>query len=338
MGPYRYAVYGLTLECNVPLPVPGLRGAPMGSSDVVVDWAGVDSSGQPPAPGSLTIVEETGGWLAVSAAPGHGEGWTRLRFGYAGHYVQFDVEPDGTRVVVTWTAAVPPIHVSTLLLSTVASYLLFRLRRLALHAGVVEWCGAGFVIAGVQGAGKSTTVSALIQRGCAAISDDVAALARQASGWAVLPGLPSIRLTPQAREALGIPAAVATPLWPRSPQLAGVDYERLEDKEIVPFAAGGHSAGEAPLPLAGIFLLPPRADQLDEPVVRALPPAAAMPHVVAQLLTPAWLAPTMDAERFEALVDLVGLTPVRTVERPDSLEALPRLCDVLLGEMERLAG
>ena len=64
----------------------------------------------------------------------------------------------------------------TLLLSTVMGYLLFRLGRLALHAGVVAWRGAAFVVAGVQGAGKSTTVTALIQRGCAAISDDVAAL------------------------------------------------------------------------------------------------------------------------------------------------------------------
>ena len=63
-----------------------------------------------------------------------------------------------------------------------------------------------------------------------------------------------------------------------------------------------------------------------------------MPHVVAQLLTPAWLAPTIDAQRFATLADLVGATPVRTVERPDSLAALPRLCDAMLDEMGRLRG
>lgn len=111
----------------------------------------------------------------------------------------------------------------------------------------------------------------------------------------------------------------------------------LEDKGVVSFA-DGRSAGAAPLPLAGIFLLPRRADDLHEPVIRALPAAAAVPHVVAQLLTPAWLAPAIDAQRFETVADLVGDTPVRTVERPDNLAALPRLCDALLDEMERLAG
>ncbi len=118
-----------------------------------------------------------------------------------------------------------------------------------------------------------------------------------------------------------------------------MDYERLEDKAVVSFAEGpDHCAGAAPLPLAGIFLLPPRSDQLREPRITALPPAAAVPHVAAQLLTPAWLAPTIDAQRFETLADLVRLTPVLTVERPDSLAAVPRLCDALLDEMERLRG
>jgi hypothetical protein len=277
--------------------------------------------------------------LAVSPSPHHEEGWTRLRFGYGDHYVQFDVEPAGTRVVVTWTSQVPPVHVQTLLLTTVMGYLLFRLGRLALHGGVVAWRGAAFVVAGVQGAGKSTTVTALIQRGCTAISDDVAVLTRQARGWAVFPGLPGVRLTPEAQAALGIPAAIATPLWPRSPQLPGVDYERLENKAVVTFAERpDHGAGEGPLPLAGIFLLPPRAGHIGAPSITALAATAALPHVSAQLLTPAWLAPTITAQRFTTLADLVRLTPVRTVERPDSLAAVPQLCDALLDEMERLRG
>ena len=153
MGPYRYAVYGLTLESNVPLDAPGLRVAGTGAAEVVVDWAGVAGDGDTTPPSSRTIVEDTGGWLAVSSSPGYEEGWTRLRFGYAGHFVQFDIDPAATRVVVSWTPAVPAAHASTLLLSTVMSYLLFRLGRLALHAGVIERRGAAFVVAGVQGAG-----------------------------------------------------------------------------------------------------------------------------------------------------------------------------------------
>lgn len=329
MGPYRYAVYGLTLECNVPLEVPGLRSVDRGPPDVVVDWAGIAGDGLRMAATSQRIVEATGGWLEI-APSAHG---ASLRFGYGDHFVQFDIAPAGTRVVVSCTPEVPPVHVHTLLFSTVMGYLLFRLGRLALHAGVIGWRGGAFVVAGVQGAGKSTTVTALIQRGCVAISDDVAVLTRQAAGWAVCPGLPGIRLTRQAQAALGIPVTAGTPLWPRTPQLAGVDYELLEDKAVMSFPDG---AGNAPLPLAGIFLLPPRSDQLEGPHISPLPAAAAMPQVVAQVLTPAWLAPTIDAQRFATLADLVRTTPVRRVERPDSLAAVPELCDALLDEMEQL--
>jgi hypothetical protein len=336
LAPYRYAVHGLTLESNALLDAPGFRADRTGSPDVVVDWAGVAGTADPTPPDAQTIVEATGGWLAVSPSPGHEECWTRLRFGYAGHHVQFEVDPTGTRVVVTWTPEVPRIHVSTLLLSTVMGYLLFRLGRLALHGSVIAWRGEAFVVAGVAGAGKSTTVTALIQRGCSAISDDVAALTRQRRSWAVFPGVPGIRLTPEAREALRIPAAGATPLWPREPPLSGVEYERLEDKGVVSFPGEPEHSSADPLPLAGIFLLPPRAEAMREPVITPLPAAAAVPYLAAQLLTPAWLAPTISAERFETLADLAGVTPVRTVERPDSLAALPRLCDALLQEMERL--
>src|SRR5688572_4082730 len=86
LGPYRYAVYGLTVECNEPLPAPALRAAGPGAADVVVDWAGVAGEEDQTPSGSHTIVEESGGWLAVSPSPGFEAGWTRLRFGYAGHF------------------------------------------------------------------------------------------------------------------------------------------------------------------------------------------------------------------------------------------------------------
>lgn len=335
MGPYRYAVYGLTLECNVPLQVPGLRSVHHGPADVVVDWAGIAGDGRPMGAGSQRIVEATGGWLETSPGPPGEDGRTSLRFGYGDHFVQFDIEPAGRRVAVSRTAEVPPVHVHTLLFSTVMGYLLFRLGRLALHAGVIGWRGGAYAVAGVQGAGKSTTVTALIQRGCVALSDDVAVLTRQAAGWAVFPGLPGIRLTSQAQAALGIAAEAGIPLWPRFPRLAGVDFQRLEDKAVVSFPVG---PGDVPLPLAGIFLLPPRTDQVGAPRISPLPAVAAMPQVVTQVLTPAWLAPAIDAKRFETLADLVRTTPVRRVERPDSLAAVPELCDALLDEMERLRG
>lgn len=65
-------------------------------------------------------------------------------------------------------------------------------------------------------------------------------------------------------------------------------------------------------------------------------PVLAVPGLVANLLTPSWLERTVDPDRFGALADIAGSTPVLAVDRPDSLAALPRLCDVMLAEMDRI--
>jgi hypothetical protein len=279
------------------------------------------------------IVEPSGGWLAVS--PSHRTGWTWLRFGYTDHHVDFDVAPGGSRVVVTWSPMVPPPYVSTLLLGTVMTYLLHLHRRPALHAGVVAWHGAAFAFAGVQGAGKSTLGSALNERGCTPVSDDVAGLTRLQRDWAVFPGLTGIRLTPEAQAALGVPSTAVTPLWPPSPGLNGVDFGRLEDKGVVCFGVAA-GAGAEPLPLAGIFVLPARSDAVAGPRTTGVSAAAAVPDLARHMLVPAWLPSAPDRRTFTTLVDVARSTPVRTVDRPDSLEALPQVCDVVRDEMERL--
>ena len=339
MAPYRYAVYGLTLECNVPLQAPGLPAVETGPPDVVVDWAGVVSNGDPRRPGRGTIVEETGGWLAVSASPQQEEGWTRLRFGYGDHHVQFDVEPAGTRVVVTWTPEVPAVYVHTLLLSTVMGYLLFRLGRLALHAGVIAWRRRRLRRCGRAGRRKIHDRHRVDPAGLCRDQRRRGCPHQTGRRLGRLPRPDGIRLTPQAQAALRIPgrgrdAALAAFAATRR---SGLRATRGQGSRLLRRGPGSRRR-RGPAPFGGH--LPAAATQRSaaEPRITALPATAAVPHVVAQLLTPAWLAPTVDAQRFETVADLVRLTPVRTVERPDRLAAVPQLCDALLDEMERLRG
>jgi hypothetical protein len=339
--PFQYTLYGLTLACSAPLEAAGLCRTAGGEVDVLIDWAGSTADARqaavPPGPGSRLLVEATGGWVAVSDVAQREGDWTCLRFGYDAHHIQFAIAPGGARVVVTWTPAVLPYHACTLLLSAVMNYLLHVQGRMALHASVVAWRDVAFGFAGVQGTGKSTTVSALLQRGCASVSDDVAALTRQRGGWAVFPGLASVRLSSQVQAVLGIPAAAAAPLWQRSSHRAEQAFQSMADSYVVSFAEtqAALPAG-TPLPLAGVFLLPPRADALASPCITALPAADAVPGLAEHLLTPAWLKPPIDQERFMTLVDLARQIPVRMVARPNTLTALPQLCDAVLGEMERL--
>ena len=344
--PFRYSLYGMVLACDVPVEVPGLcrirTGVPAGPPDVEVDWIGVTAEGERaaagglgPPPGSKVIEEATGGWLAVSRCA-DALGVTTLCFGYAAHRVQFDVAPGGTRIGVTWTSGVLPVYVSTLLFSTVMGYMLHSQGRLALHAGVVSWRGVAFVLAGVRSAGKSTTIGALTQRGCVVVSDDVAALTRSAAGWAVFPGLTGMRLTSEAQMALGIPETAGAPLWPRSPNILDSDYAQIENKAVISFGEEpGRGTADVPVPLAGVFLLPHR-DGMGAPHITAVPAPAAVPHLAANVLTPAWLEPTIDQQHFLTLADVARSLPVRMVARPDNLAALPQLCDALLVEMDRL--
>ena len=329
----------MRLACSTPLEVAGLhpdaKGDARDPADVVVDLAGAPAHRAEPA---HRIVEPTGGWLEVSPRGSGRGGGANLRFGYADQHVHFEIGPGGAEVAASWSPAVLPAHVATLLLSTVMGYLLHLQGRPALHAGVVAWNGAAYAFAGDSGAGKSTTVGALVRRGGAVVSDDVAALACGPGGWAVFPGPPGIRLAPDVQAMFGDAGAAATPVWSASPLMADNAFQQVEDKSlVVPAAVAPDADGTpGPLRLAGIFLLPPRSDRRDAPQIVALPRAAAVPLLGAHVLTPAWVRRTADRAQFLTLADLARTTPVRVVERPDRLDAVPALCDALLDEMDRL--
>jgi hypothetical protein len=75
---------------------------------------------------------------------------------------------------------------------------------LVLHANAAVTPRGVVVIAGESGAGKSTTLAALIDRGCAMLADDVTALRLAPGGYVeVLPGAAQVHLTAAAVSRLG---------------------------------------------------------------------------------------------------------------------------------------
>src|SRR5262249_22301883 len=71
------------------------------------------------------------------------------------------------------------------------------------HAGAVSVTGAAGAFVGSRGAGKPTTVAALLRLGHAAVTDDLAVLERSSAGsFAVHAGPPRLRLMPDAAAAL----------------------------------------------------------------------------------------------------------------------------------------
>ncbi len=86
--------------------------------------------------------------------------------------------------------------------------------RLVLHANAAELDGRAIVIAGGSGAGKSTTLAAMLGAGCRMLADDIT-VARLASDGRVevLPGAGEVRLTHASSSRLGLdlPAELEAP-------------------------------------------------------------------------------------------------------------------------------
>jgi hypothetical protein len=83
---------------------------------------------------------------------------------------------------------------------------------LVLHANAALTPDGVVVLAGQSGAGKSTTLAALIERGCAMLADDVTAVGLTHDGHSeVLPGVARVRLTAAAAGGLGYELAPGSP-------------------------------------------------------------------------------------------------------------------------------
>ena len=73
-----------------------------------------------------------------------------------------------------------------------------------LHASAVEAQGGAALFAGCSGAGKSSLAAALVRRGCALVSDDIAAVQADADGrFMAWPSSPAARMCGDVLQALG---------------------------------------------------------------------------------------------------------------------------------------
>lgn len=183
--PKVYSLCGLTFE--LPFEVAILQPAPPGASPDVSVRVGL-------VPGRLSdAVAAKDSW---EASPGKflvRGGMRSGRFLVEGGNVTFDPNPGAEPEIVAFQ-----------FLHLVLGAVLRQHGLLVLHANVAVADGQALAVSGVSGAGKSTTLAALLSRGCAMLADDVAVLRLKAdSTIEVLPGLPQFHLTEEAAAALG---------------------------------------------------------------------------------------------------------------------------------------
>lgn len=216
---YESIAYGLRIHSTAPFPeLP----AASGPADVVVREARL------PAPPAEAFVEGR----HVEAT----EREARLSWQDVG---TFRVRA-GREIAYCLHGDVAPSWLRQFLLGPVLGVLLHQRGLLVLHASAVERDGRALIFVGRKGAGKSTTAAHLVRRGCRLLADDIVAIDLGGDVPHALPGIPQMKLWPDAAAALEVPL----------PDLAVMN-------EALPKRAWGvhDDLAAAPVPLGGLFAL-----------------------------------------------------------------------------------
>ena len=235
-----YTAYGLHFRSALELPFSPLSDPPTGAADVSIRYGPVPAT----VPRSLDTrtIKSIGRDSLWQAAPG---AFLMHLPDLARYYVtagrDIVIEPYGGSA-----------HgVSVFLTGTVLAALLQQRGLVTFHSSAVATGTGAVLFAGGSGLGKSSLLAALIERGYAALSDDVTAVEVDAAGKPrALPAFPSLRLWQDTLEMLD---------WPGRTRV-----QEGMGKYLIPI----ESFSPAPLPVRAVFFLTysARSDVLVEPV------------------------------------------------------------------------
>jgi hypothetical protein len=327
-------VYGLRALIDAPLG--GLMpAAGDGPIDLTVHIAGPRAQERLPSaaePGWVPT-ETLGNGDASSSLLMHKDGRRLLRFtGERVHALEFLIDADGRSVACSWSKPVARLAgVDAVLLGVVLHYVLQLRGETCLHAGAVRMGPGAIAIAGEQGAGKSTTIAGLARRGYPVLSDDLAVLDERDGQCWVQPGMPRLRLAPDALDHLGQE-------WRDLAVVLSSEQKRYLPLHDIQ-GDGGWRFQPTAVPLQAIYLLGDFEPGLDGPVIVPVAAATAvaglLPHTYHPLRP---LSIARRAESLNALCRLVGRVAVRSLRRPPGLDRLPDALDAIMADHASLAG
>jgi len=157
---------------------------------------------------------------------------------------------DGCEVIVEPSVDSLESDIRLWLFGSTFSALLNQRGMLALHASGIETKAGAILFAGPSGIGKSTLVTAFIQRGYRMLTDDVSGIATDESATpVVMPGIPRVKLWEDAMDRLGIETGSYRRLRP------GVTkYDLPMRRDIARW----------PLPLCRVYVIRVRDDEASE--------------------------------------------------------------------------
>ncbi|HEX8673677.1 MAG TPA: hypothetical protein VF710_17410 [Longimicrobium sp.] len=304
---FRYAVYGLAVRCNQPLPAaPSAHDGPV-DLDIDIpatparslDWDGPE----PVYAGQESFWQlDDHTWRLGYTDPVSGARW--------------DLTCErGARMTVRWMEGISFPDVRTFVLNSAIPVALHLRGIPCLHASGIVVNGRGALFLGASGTGKSTTAAAMVAAGNELLTDDVAALDLRADQVLVRPGLPRVRLLAESAAAVNESFDLLAPVWSD----ASFSAKRYLD------APGGGGAAR----LGVIYLLARREAEPREPSVTPLAPREALRWLMEHTCGKVWLDAPRRARLFQSLARVTEMVPVRTVHRGDRLADLPKLVELL---------
>jgi hypothetical protein len=282
-----YAAFGLGLRSALPLPeLPETSRA----SDVGIGLASGPRSSKPKrSPAPVATAENAGlSWPQV--------GHFRLRA--------------GREIVIRPAAGADAALLRLYLLGPALAVLLRQRGFLVLHASAAAVGDAAVAFLGASGSGKSTLVAALVARGHRLVTDDYLAIEPAPGRPTVPPGIPQLKLWPDAAAAVAGAEHTFARLSP------GVEKRSVPARER--FAT-------APRPLGRLYVL----CQGDAPAIERLTPQQSLVELLRHSYGPRTLAAIRTTEHFRHCARVASNVPIARLSVPRSLAALPGVCRLI---------
>jgi len=293
----KYSVYGLTVGSEFDLPEL-LPAPPERDVDVTIRLADLN-----PAVGSDTDPETQ----RVDATPDR----CRLTYDSVGTFL---IE-EGHRIRCDPASLGGETHkiFRRVLENQAMTVVMLQRGLLVLHASAVVVSGAAAVFVGSRTAGKSTTTAAFHRRGHSMLADDVVAIRFEDGQSTVVPGVPQIRLSPEAADALELDPVCS--------------YDRDWDTEKVYYPIEAQADAT---PLGSIYSLEDTDHISIEPFEGLTPFFELVTNTYAQGLLP---DTRTTADHFGQCSQVVASTPVRLLRRPKRFDRLPEVVDLVAADV-----